>query len=245
VVAAELVETSRLWARTVARVDPVDVERLAGHLVVRIYTEPRWDARRGVVMATEKVTLYGVPLVVARAVNYGSIDPAVSRELFIRHALVEGDWATRHQFFEHNRRLLERIGDLEDRARRRDVRIDDESLFDLYDARVGADVVSTRHFDSWWKQTRRTDPNRLTFDAALLMNAAAAGAVDQGDYPDAWELDGLHLPLSYAFQPGAPADGVTVHVPLVAADQLPEDAFSWTVPGLREELVTALLRSLR
>ena len=245
VVAAELVETSRLWARTVARVDPVDVERLAGHLVVRIYTEPRWDARRGAVMATEKVTLYGVPLVVARAVNYGSIDPAVSRELFIRHALVEGDWATRHQFFEHNRRLLERIGDLEDRARRRDVRIDDESLFDLYDARVGADVVSTRHFDSWWKQTRRTDPNRLTFDAALLMNAAAAGAIDQGDYPDTWALDGLHLPLSYAFQPGAPADGVTVHVPLVAADQLPEDAFSWTVPGLREELVTALLRSLR
>ncbi|MGI8694155.1 MAG: ATP-dependent RNA helicase HrpA [Geodermatophilaceae bacterium] len=245
VVAGELVETSRLWARTVARVDPVDVERQAAHLVLRIYSEPRWDARRGAVMATEKVTLYGVPLVVGRAVNYGSIDPAVSRELFIRHALVEGEWSTQHPFFAHNRRLLEQVGDLEDRARRRDIRIDDEALFDLYDERVGAEVVSARHFDSWWKAARRSEPELLTFDPAMLMNAAAAGAVDYGGYPDTWEQGGLRLPLSYAFQPGAREDGVTVHVPLVMADRLPIDAFGWTVPGLRTELVTALLRSLR
>jgi ATP-dependent helicase HrpA len=196
-------------------------------------------------MATEKVTLYGVPLVVARTVNYGAVDPVASRELFIRHALVEGDWTTPHQFFDHNRGLLEQIGDLEDRARRRDIRIDDEALFQLYDERIGAEVVSARHFDSWWKQTRRTQPELLTFDAPMLTNAAGAEAVDYEDYPDEWEQGGLRLPLSYAFQPGAPADGVTVQVPLVAADRLPGDAFSWTVPGLREELVTALLRSLR
>ncbi len=244
VVAAELVETSRLWARTVARIDPADVERLAAHLVARTYSEPRWDARRGAVMATEKVTLYGVPLVVARSVNYGPIDPALARELFIRHALVEGDWTTRHPFFTHNRELLQQIDELEARARRRDIRIDDEALFELYDERIGVDVVSTRHFDSWWKQTRRSEPDLLTFDAAMLTNAAAA-VVDFGHFPDAWERDGLRLPLSYAFEPGARTDGVTVTVPLVAADQLPADAFSWTVPGLREELVTALLRSLR
>ena len=245
IVAAELVETSRLWARTVARIDPVDVEKLAAHLVVRIYSEPRWDARRGAVMATEKVTLYGVPLVTARSVDYGSIDPLVSRELFIRHALVEGDWATRHPFFAHNRTLLEQVGELEDRARRRDIRIDDETLFSLYDERIGAAVVSARHFDSWWKQTRHTQPDLLTFDPVMLTNAAAAGAVAHADYPDTWEQGGLRLPLSYAFQPGAHADGVTVHVPLVAVDQLPAEPFGWTVPGMREELATALLRSLR
>ncbi len=245
VMAAELVETSRLWARTVARVDPLYVERVAAHLVLRIYGEPRWDARRGAVMATEKVTLYGVPLVVGRSVNYGPIDPAVSRELFIRHALVEGQWSTTHPFFARNQALLEQVGDLEDRARRRDIRIDDDTLFELYDERVGAEVVSTRHFDSWWKQARRTQPDLLAFDLAMLTNAAAAGAVDHGGYPDSWEQGGLRLPLSYAFRPGTREDGVTVHVPLVLADQLPADPFGWTVPGLRTELVTALLRSLR
>ena len=245
VIAAELVETSRLWARTVARVDPLDVEKHAGHLVLRVYSEPRWDARRGAVLATEKVTLYGVPLVVGRSVNYGSIDPAVARELFIRHALVEGDWTSRHDFLARNRRTLERVADLEDRARRRGIQIDDEALFDLYDARLGPDVVSARHFDSWWKQTHRTQPDLLTFDVSQLTNAAAAGAVQLEDYPDVLEQDGLRLPLSYAFAPGAATDGVTVDVPLVALDRLPGDALSWTVPGQRPELLVALIRSLR
>ncbi|SHG75395.1 ATP-dependent helicase HrpA [Geodermatophilus nigrescens] len=249
VVAAELVETSRLFARTVARVDPEDVERLAGHLVSREYSEPRWDARRGSVVATERVTLYGIPLVVGRRVQYGSIDPVVSRELFIRHALVQGEWTTHHRFWADNQRALERVAELEERARRRDIRVDDETLFELYDARVPADVVSTRHFDRWWKTARQRTPDLLTLTPEMLTDAAAAGQVRAEDFPDEVPLtQGLTLPLSYAFAPGAPEDGVTVDVPLAVLDSVVEqtsgESLAFTVPGLREELVTALLRTL-
>ncbi|MGY1732185.1 ATP-dependent RNA helicase HrpA [Geodermatophilus sp. SYSU D01045] len=249
VVAAELVETSRLFARTVARVDPDDVERLAGHLVRREYSEPRWDAKRGSVVATERVTLYGIPLVVGRRVQYGSIDPVVSRELFIRHALVQGEWTTHHRFWADNQRALERVAELEERARRRDIRVDDETLFELYDARIPAEVVSTRHFDRWWKQARRETPDLLTLTPEVLTDAAAAGQVDPADFPDEVPLrQGLTLPLSYAFAPGAPEDGVTVDVPLAVLDTVAErtsgESLAFTVPGLREELVTALLRTL-
>ena len=158
VVAAELVETSRLFARTVARIDPETVEKLAEHLVKRQYSEPRWDAKRGSVVATERVTLYGLPLVVGRRVQYGSIDPDVSRELFIRHALVQGEWTTHHRFWADNQRAIEQVAALEERARRRDIRVDEETVFELYDARIPADVVSTRHFDRWWKAARRRQP---------------------------------------------------------------------------------------
>ncbi|SHN88303.1 ATP-dependent helicase HrpA [Geodermatophilus obscurus] len=249
VVAAELVETSRLFARTVARIDPEVVERLAEHLVKRQYSEPRWDAKRGSVVATERVTLYGIPLVVGRRVQYGSIDPVVSRELFIRHALVEGDWTTHHRFWRDNQKAMQRVAELEERARRRDIRVDDETLFDLYDARIPADVVSTRHFDRWWKAARRETPDLLTFPPEMLTNAAAAGQVRVEDFPDEVPLThGLTLPLSYAFAPGTPADGVTVDVPLAVLDTVAErtsgESLAFTVPGLREELVTALLRTL-
>ncbi|MGY1698962.1 ATP-dependent RNA helicase HrpA [Geodermatophilus sp. SYSU D00766] len=249
VVAAELVETSRLFARTVARVDPDDVERLAGHLVTREYSEPRWDAKRGSVVASERVTLYGIPLVVGRRVQYGSIDPVVSRELFIRHALVQGEWTTHHRFWAENQRALERVAELEERARRRDIRVDDETLFELYDARVPADVVSTRHFDRWWKRARHETPDLLTLTPEVLTNAAAAGQLRVEDFPDEVPLtQGLTLPLSYAFAPGTPQDGVTVDVPLAVLDTVTEqtsgESLAFTVPGLREELVTALLRTL-
>ena len=249
VVAAELVETSRLFARMVARIDPETVERLADHLVKREYSEPRWDAKRGSVVATERVTLYGLPLVVGRRVQYGSIDPVVSRELFIRHALVQGEWTTHHRFWADNQRALERVAELEERARRRDIRVDDETLFELYDARVPADVVSTRHFDRWWKEARRRTPDLMTLTVEELTNAAAAGQVREEDFPDAVPLtQGLTLPLSYAFAPGAPEDGVTVDVPLAVLDAVAErtagSSLAFTVPGLREELVTALLRTL-
>ena len=248
-VAAELVETSRLFARTVARIDPETVEKLAEHLVKRQYSEPRWDAKRGSVVATERVTLYGLPLVVGRRVQYGSIDPAVSRELFIRHALVEGQWTTHHRFWADNQRAIEQVAALEERARRRDIQVDDETLFELYDARIPADVVSTRHFDRWWKNARRQTPDLLTFTAEMLTNAAAAGQVRAEDYPDEVRLSqGLTLPLSYAFAPGAAEDGVTVDVPLAVLDGVAArtsgEALAFTVPGLREELVTALLRTL-
>ncbi|SDN38700.1 ATP-dependent helicase HrpA [Geodermatophilus siccatus] len=249
VVAAELVETSRLFARTVARIDPEVVERLAEHLVKRQYSEPRWDAKRGSVVATERVTLYGIPLVVGRRVQYGSIDPVVSRELFIRHALVQGEWTTHHRFWHDNQKAMQRVAELEERARRRDIRVDDETLFELYDARIPADIVSTRHFDRWWKAARRQTPDLLTFSPEMLTNAAAAGQVRVEDFPDEVPLTrGLTLPLSYAFAPGTPTDGVTVDVPLAVLDTVAErtsgESLAFTVPGLREELVTALLRTL-
>ncbi|SCF33047.1 ATP-dependent helicase HrpA [Micromonospora purpureochromogenes] len=243
VMAAELVETSRLWGRVAGRVEPEWVEPLAQHLVKRSYSEPHWEKKQAAVMAYEKVTLYGIPLVTSRKVNFGRIDPALSRELFIRHALVEGDWQTHHQFWGGNQRLLTEIEELENRARRRDIMVDDETIFHFYDHRIPADVVSGRHFDSWWKKTRREQPELLTFTRELLINAGRGG-VDEADYPDEWQADGVTLPLTYTFDPGTPTDGVTVDIPLPLLNQVPAETFDWQVPGLREELVVALIRSL-
>jgi ATP-dependent helicase HrpA len=243
VMAAELVETSRLWGRIAAKIEPEWVEPLAGHLVKRTYSEPRWEKSQGAVMADEKVTLYGVPIVASRRVNYGGIDPVLSRELFIRHALVEGDWETHHKFFHDNRKLLAEVEDLEHRARRRDIMVDDETLFDFYDERVPAEVVSARHFDGWWKKARRERPDLLGFEKTMLINQTA-GDVSEEDYPDAWRHDGLDLRLTYQFEPGADADGVTVHIPLPMLNQVTAEGFEWQIPGLREDLVTALIRSL-
>ncbi len=239
VVAAELVETSRLWARTAARIEPGWVEPLAQHLVRRTYSEPHWDGRRGAAMAAEKVTLYGLPVVAARQVNYGRIDPAAARDLFIRGALVEGDWQAHHRFLQHNRRLLEEAEDLERRARRRGIVADDAALFDLYDRRIPKDVTSARHFDAWWKQARAADPGLLNFSLADLVGPAA-DEIRPADYPSRWG----ELPLSYEFAPGEVGDGVTVDIPLGALNQVSGKEFGWQVPGLREELVTELIRSL-
>ncbi|HEX8204910.1 MAG TPA: ATP-dependent RNA helicase HrpA, partial [Solirubrobacteraceae bacterium] len=165
VMAAELVETSRLWARTVARIQPEWIEPLAGHLVKRNYSEPHWSRKRAGAVAVERVTLHGIPIVVGRNVDLGRIDPELARELFLRHALVEGDWDTRHEFFAANRALLEDVEELETRARRRDLVVDEDTLFAFYDARVPADVVSGRHFDSWWRKARRRHPDLLDLTA--------------------------------------------------------------------------------
>ncbi|GAB2469628.1 ATP-dependent RNA helicase HrpA [Streptosporangium sandarakinum] len=243
VMSAELVETSRLWARVNAKIEPEWVEPMAQHLVKRTYSEPHWEKNQGAVMAYEKVTLYGVPIVAQRKVNYGRIDPELSRELFIRHALVEGDWETHHAFFKENRKLLSEVEELEERARRRDILVDDETLFDFYDRRIPADVVSGRHFDSWWKKTRNEQPDLLSFEKSMLISDAA-GDVSQRDYPDVWRQGSLRFPLTYQFEPGADADGVTAHIPLALLNQVNPDGFDWQIPGLREELLTALIRSL-
>ncbi|HET6549067.1 MAG TPA: ATP-dependent RNA helicase HrpA, partial [Solirubrobacter sp.] len=242
VMVAELVETSRLWGRTVARIDPRWVEPLAGHLVKRTYDAPRWDRKRAQVVATERVTLYGLPIVAGRTVAYGRIDPALSRELFIRRALVEGEWDTRHRFFAENRRLVEEVEALEERARRRDILVDDQALYDFYAARVPEDVVSGTHFDRWWRVERRARPDLLTFTRALLVNPAAAE--DVAGRPDTWRAGDFELRLSYRFEPGAAHDGVTVHVPLKLLPQLHSEGFEWLVPAFRSELVVALIRSL-
>jgi len=243
VMAAELVETSRLWGRIVARIEPQWLEPIAGHLVKRSYSEPHWDRDRGAVVAYEKVTLYGIPIVTARKVNYARVDPRLARELFLRHALVEGDWDTRHAFFQANRALLKDIDELETRARRRDIAVDDDTLVDFYDQRIPAEVVSARHFDSWWRKARKTRPHLLDFDPAMLV---AGPSISERDYPDSWPSlhPGTSLILSYRFEPGSDADGVTVQVPLQLLNQIDPAPFTWQVPGLRLELVTALLKSL-
>ena len=239
VVAAELVETSRLWARVTARIEPEWAEPLAGHLLRRSYSEPRWDARRGAVLATEKVTLYGLPIVAARTVNYGRIEPALARDLFIQHALVEGDWQTHHRFFDRNQRVRDEAAETERKARRRGLVADDTALFDFYDRRIPATVTSARHFDSWWKKARAADPHLLDLRLEDLLGTAAEEA-GPAAYPARWG----ELPVSYEFAPGQPDDGVTVDIPLARLNQVGEEEFGWQVPGLREELVTELIRSL-
>ncbi|GAB3680074.1 ATP-dependent RNA helicase HrpA [Actinocorallia lasiicapitis] len=243
VMSAELVETSRLWARVNAKIEPDWVEPLAQHLVKRTYSEPHWEKNQAAVMALEKVTLYGVPIVTARKVNYGRIDPELSRDLFIRNALVEGDWETHHRFFHANRKLLDEVGELEERARRRDIVVGEETLVDFYDERIPDDVVSGAHFDAWWKDARRTEPDLLSFEKSMLINEAA-GEVLEADYPDAWRQGDLTFKLTYQFEPGADADGVTVHIPLHLLNQVEPDGFDWLVPGMRHDLLTALIRSL-
>ncbi|MCX5211542.1 ATP-dependent RNA helicase HrpA [Kitasatospora sp. NBC_00240] len=243
VMSAELVETSRLWARINAKIEPEWVEPLAGHLIKRSYSEPHWEKKAGAVLAFEKVTLYGMPIVAQRKVNYGRIDPELCRELFIRNALVEGDWETHHDFFAANRTMLGEVEELENRARRRDIMVDDQTLFDFYDARLPEDVVSTRHFDSWWKKTRHDQPDLLNFEKSMLINDAAGGITEE-DYPDYWQQGKLRFKLTYQFEPGSDADGVTVHIPLPVLNQVTSEGFDWQIPGLREELVTAYIRAL-
>ncbi len=244
VMVAELVETSRLFGRVAAQVQPSWIEPLAEHLLSRTYSEPRWDRRRGSVVATERATLYGLPVVAGRRVAYGPIDPVLSRELFIRHALIAGEWSTHHRFVECNQHLLDELAELEHRVRRRDLVPGDEAIFAFYDARVSDCVVSAAHFDRWWKHARRDDPDLLTFTREKLLGAATADLLDPAALPDAWRQGDLTLDLSYRFEPGSDEDGVTVHVPLRVLPGLRAEGFDWLVPGLRTELVTALIRSL-
>lgn len=243
VMAGELVETSRLYARQNASIDPEWAERLAGDLASRQLSEPHWSKKRESAQAHERVTLYGVPLVADRLVALGTRDPAVARELFIRHALVQGEWRARHKFFDTNRQLLDEAAELENRARRRDIVVDEETLFDFYDARIAPEVVSGAHFDTWWKHERRRHPDLLTFDPSMLVNDAA-GEVTDRDFPDAWQEGRLTFSLSYHFEPGSTDDGVTIDVPLATLNTVGPAPFTWNVPGLRHELVTALIRSL-
>ncbi|GGG08263.1 ATP-dependent helicase [Rhodococcoides trifolii] len=243
VMAAELVETSRLWARMGARIEPEWAEKLAPHLVKRAYSEPHWSIKREAAMAYERVTLYGIPLVTKRPVNYGPIDTEVSRELFIRHALVQGEWRTHHAFFRANQELRSDAEELEQRARRRDIVVDDDALFAFYDERVPATIVSARHFDRWWKKTVRTSPTMLDFDRTTVVNTDAASVLG-GEYPDAWRQGELQFALTYQFEPGKDDDGVTVRIPVALLASVSDVGFDWLVPGMRQELAAALIKTL-
>ncbi|KII79558.1 ATP-dependent RNA helicase HrpA [Vibrio renipiscarius] len=243
IMSAELVETSKLWGRIIAKIQPEWIEPLAGHLIKRSYSEPHWSKKRAAVMAHEKVMLYGVPIVPKRLVNYERIDATISREIFIRSALVEGDWETKHAFFKQNRKLLQEVEELEHKSRRRDILVDDDELFDFYDQRVGTEVVSGRHFDTWWKKASKQNPELLNFEKEMLFRGDASHVTDL-DYPNFWYQNGLKLKLSYQFEPGDDNDGVTVHIPLPILNQIEMAGFDWQIPGLRHELVMSLIKSL-
>ncbi len=242
VMAAELVETSRLWARDVARIDPAWAEELAGDLAKRTYSEPHWSSKRGAAMATEKVLLYGVPIVADRPVLWGKVDREGARDLFIRHALVQGEWTTHHHFWRANQRVLEEAAEVEARSRTRGVIADEDTLFAFYDARLPESIVSARHFDRWWQDARRDRPELLTLTLEELVPEHAA--VDASEFPERWPQLDLELSLTYQFEPGTAADGVTVHVPVGVLARVLPDGFDWLVPGMLPELVTATIRAL-
>ena len=240
--AGELVETGRLWARSVARIDPSWIEPLAGHLVKRHHGEPRWSRPRGLAVVDEQVTLYGLPIVPNRPVQLERIDRDLARALFVEHALVDGDWddADRYPFVEANRDTLDRARGLEARVRRSDLVVDERRLAELYGDRLPDDVTSSRHFQRWWKDA---DRGALTFSLGDVLGRDAAD-VDTDGFPLTWAQDDLTLDLTYVFEPGAGDDGVTVHVPLVVLPRLSSAGVDWHVPGHRRELVTALIRAL-
>ncbi len=241
IMAGELVETSRLWARDVARIQPEWAEALAGDLARRTYSNPHWSTKQGAAMATEKVLLYGVPIVTDRPVLFAKVDAEQAREMFIRHALVQGEWTTHHTFFAENRRLLQEAEQVEARSRQRGLVASEDDLFAFYDERVPGSVVSARHFDQWWSRTRRRTPDLLTFRLEDLVDVAA---VDPTQFPSAWTQGDVTLPLTYQFSPGTDADGMTVHVPLSVLPRVSPSGFDWMVPGMLDELCVATIRSL-
>ncbi len=248
IMSAELVETSRLFARMNAAIDPAWAEVIAGDLVKRTYSEPHWEKKQGSVVAYERATLYGIPIIVKRRVQFSRIDLPYARELFIRHALVEGEnlnkldqraWA----FDAANRALRAELAEIEERTRRRDILFDDEAVFEFYNRRIPAEVASTRDFEGWWKKARVETPDLLTMTRENLMDDSEVVAVEDS-LPSQWKQGDQTLGLTYRFEPGAPDDGVTVAVPLPLLAGLRADGFDWQVPGFREELVTALIKAL-
>lgn len=240
--AAELVETSRLWARDVAAIDPAWVEKLGADLLKHNYSEPTWSRKRAAAIAHQKSTLYGVPIVADRTVPYHRVDPSAARDMFIRNALIAGDWNTHHAFFKANAQALDDAAAYEEKARRRGLIVDEDTLFDFYDQRIPAKVTTGRHFDSWWKKERRRTPDLLDFDPAKLIDDSHE--VTEESFPDHWRKGSIDYELTYKFEPGDPLDGVTVMVPIPMLAGLDTEGFDWLVPGLRLELVTELIRSL-
>ena len=253
VMSAELVETSRLWARTVAWADPDWIVDVAGDLVKRTHAEPRWSAKSGQAVADEKATLYGVTLYAERPVSYARIDPVVARELFIRHALVEGDWRESHEFLQTNARTLAEADELASRTRDRRVLAGEDDLYAFYDARVPDDVLTASDFTGWWRRKRREDPTHLDVPLETLLAADAADRTADlaRDYPTHWVLparddteEDARAELRYSFEPGTEGDGVTAEIQLNDLDRADPHSFSWHVPGLRIEFTAALIRSL-
>lgn len=243
VMAAELVETTKLYARMVAKIEPDWIEPLATHLVKKNHFEPHWEKKRGQVVAYEQITLYGLILVGRRPVHFGPIDPVASRELFIREGLVGGEIQSRAKCLTANKRLLEQLDELEAKARRRDILADEETLYAFYEARLPAEIHQTATFDSWYRMNSQKDPNLLIMREEDVL-AREASEVTAAQYPDSLQVGDLRLPLTYHFEPGHPRDGVTVRVPAPLLPNLPGERLEWLVPGLLEAKCVALVRNL-
>lgn len=248
VMAAELVETSRLFGRTVAAIDPAWAEDLAGDLANRSLSDPHWSKDAGAAVAAEKVTLFGVEIIPRRRVQLARRDRDLARELFLRHALVEGEWNSQHldkrltAFERRNGELRRQLERIEERERRRDILVGDEAVYAFYDARVPHDVFDVRSFETWWRETQPVTPKLLDMTEADLLGESAR--TDERDFPTRWRQGDQVLSLAYRFEPGAPDDGVSVVVPLALLAQLRPDGFDWQVPGMRDELVTGLIKAL-
>ncbi|SDX99704.1 ATP-dependent helicase HrpA [Allochromatium warmingii] len=243
VMVAERVETTRHYGRIAASIQPSWIEHAAGHLLQRSYSEPHWQAKSGQVAAFETVTLFGITLVTKRRVNYGPINPAEAREIFLRFALTEGDFHTRAPFWRHNRELIDYVHHLEAKSRRRDILVDDEAIYAFYAERVPTGIYSTPQFERWLRQVTRQTPKILHLRLSDLMRHAAA-EITADVFPDQFAVGATALPLEYRFDPGAITDGVTLVVPLPLINQVSPDRLDWLVPGLLEERITALLRGL-
>ncbi|HUE93060.1 ATP-dependent RNA helicase HrpA [Pseudomonas sp.] len=241
--ASELVETTKLFARMVAKIEPDWIEPLAGHLIKKNHLEPHWEKKRGQVVAFEQISLYGLIVVGRRPVHFGPIEPAVCRELFIREGLVGGEINSRAKCLTANRLLLEKLDELEAKARRRDILADDETLFAYYEARLPADIYQSATFDSWYKSESAKNPQLLLMREEDVL-ARDAKEVTAAQYPDSLRLGELTLPLSYHFEPNHPRDGVTLRVPAPLLPQLPPERLEWLVPGLLEAKCMALVRGL-
>lgn len=247
VMAAELVETSRLWARTVAAIDPDWVVEAAGDLVTRQHSDPHWSTKAGASMVYEKISLYGVTLVSDRRVGYGTIDAEAARDAFIRKGLIEGDWHERFGFLEHNAAVIDEAEELASRTRNRRVLDQDDALYEFFDERIPEGITSAADFRGWWKKQKRRDAHLLDLTTSVLLSddSEELTASVASDFPMEWELtDGTRAKLRYSFDPGSTEDGVTVEIPAEEVPAVDADEFSWQVPGLREELVAAYIRSL-
>ncbi len=241
VMAAELVETSKLFARMVAKVDPAWVESLAEHVVQRSYSEPHWSKKRGAVIAFEKVTLFGLPIVMKRAKVYSLIDPAICHELFIREALVEGNTKLTYSFLQENQALLEQADEFEQKTRRRDLMVDDEALVSFYAKRIPVDANNDAAFKKWFRQHGSNEA--LTFTEEDVYRQQPEQSVANA-FPDVWRQGNITLPLRYHFEPNAEDDGVTVVIPLPVLNQVENIGFDWLVPGLRHELIVGMIKTL-
>jgi ATP-dependent helicase HrpA len=243
VMAAEITETTRLYARCVARIEPGWIEAVGGHLLARSHTDPHWEKKPAQAMILERGTLYGIPVYAGRRVPWGPIDPKGARELFIREGLVAGELELRAPFFQHNQRLVREIEALEHKSRRPDVLVDDELLVAFYDREIPAEIWNLPAFETWRREVERTQPRRLFLSRAELMRHEAAGITTEA-FPPNVEIDGRRYALDYRHEPGDPRDGVTMTVPLIALNQLNASACDWLVPGLLAEKVERLAKSL-